>query len=157
MTRLGHQKQNSTAVQTNWGNCVCVCVVCVSWPVRERGRAAPKLPSPSGLGKMNSVPPQSLSLPPSLPCSFAWGFDTHPPREIEHFHIPVIFPGMFCFLKTVFVCQHVRRMGGWVCSQAERETVRIGGVKMKERGQEIARKKHFKSGCSAKNSMMKVK
>lgn len=108
----------TTAAQTSWGNCACVCVLCACHGLTGRGGVQhPKLPSPSGLGKMNSVPPQSLS----LPCLFAWGFDTHPSREITHFHIPVLFPGLFCFLKMVFVCQHIYGMGGWVCSQAERE------------------------------------
>lgn len=57
----------------------------MSWPNRQRGRAAPKLPSPSGLGKMNT---ELLSL--SLPQSLAGGFDTQPPREIIAYssHIP---------------------------------------------------------------------
>lgn len=80
----------------------------------------PKLPSPSGLGKMNSAPLHSLSPPLSPPCLLARGFDTHPSREITHFHIPALFPGLFCFLKTTFVCQHIRAMGGWVSSQANK-------------------------------------
>lgn len=119
----------------------------MSWPDRQRGCAPPKLPSPSGLGKMNSVLPQTLSLSP--PRSFAGGFETHPSGEIKRFHIPVIFPGLFCFLKTVFICQHVRGMGGCmglVAGQEER-----GGIKEGERmGNDM--KKHFKSSYGAETA-----
>lgn len=103
----------------------------------------PKLPSPSGLGKTNSVAPQSLS----LPCLLARGFDTHPSREITHFHIPLLFPGLFCFLKTVFVCQHIHAMGGWVCSQAgkERES-KDWGDKIEKTGNSRGDKTPFESG-----------
>lgn len=104
---------------------VCVCCVHVMAWQAEGACSIQSCPHHLALAKW-TVFLQSLS----LPCLFAWGFDTHPSREITHFHIPVLFPGLFCFLKMVFVCQHIYGMGGWVCSQAEREREKgLGGMK----------------------------